>query len=135
MLIPVLPRRRFDFGYLAASASQSVTLHPAVDVSAAYYVQLWVRLLARDMAAGQTLVFSLYNTVPDDDDKREFVEGVFFDLTLTSSSPSAVPSAIYREGSSPGPFIKLVLTATQSSASAPPNFYLDLSAVMTLRPA
>ena len=66
---------------------------------------------------------------------REFVEGVFFDLTLTSSSPSAVPSAVYREGTSPGPFLKLVLTATQSSSSAPPNFYADLSAALTLRPA
>lgn len=134
MLLPVLNRRRFDFGFLAGTATQTVVLQPAIDVSEFYYIQLWVRVHARDMTAGQTLVFSLYNTLPCDDDQREFTEvGSFTDVTLSSAAPAATPGVAYRDGSAPGPYLKLLLTATQTSVMS--TFYAEVSAVLNLRPA
>ena len=72
MIVPVLSKRRFDFGYLAGATTQSVVLQPALDVGAYYYVQLWVRVHERSMTSGQSLDLSLYNTLPDDLDPREF---------------------------------------------------------------
>lgn len=134
MIIPVLRRRRFDFGYLAATTSQSVTLQPAVDVSQFYYVQLWVRVHERDMSTGQTLVLSLYNTLPDEEDPREFTGDSLLDITLTSVAPPVpLPALTYRDGSSPGPYLKLVLTATQTSVTT--ALYAELSAVLNVRAA
>jgi hypothetical protein len=133
MLLPVLNKRRFDFGFLPGTTSQSVVLQPAIDVSEYYYVQLWVRVHARDMTAGQTLELALYNTLPDEHDLREFTESVFTDVTLSSASPTSVPGLVYRESSSPGPYLKLLLTASQTSVTS--TFYFEISAALNLRTA
>lgn len=133
MIVPVLSKRRFDFGYLAGATTQSVVLQPALDVGAYYYVQLWVRVHERSMTSGQSLDLSLYNTLPDDLDPREFTGDEFFAVSLTSSAPPSAPGLLYRESYSPGLFLKLVLTATQTSSIQP--FYAELSAVVGLRAA
>ena len=52
-------------------------------------------------------------------------------LALTSVSPAALPGLVDTEQTSPGAFLKFVLTATQTSVSTP--FYAELSAAIMLR--
>lgn len=140
-LIKALGRRRFDFGFLAGSASQSVTLLPIIDSCEYNFVSIQARVHQRSMASGQSLNFHLYNTLPSDEDGREFIETEqltavplpLLTLTLTSDLPFGVPGISYNNSSNPGPYLKLVLTATQ--ASSPSNFYIETSALVLMRNA
>ncbi|MBK8649599.1 MAG: hypothetical protein KBF43_13175 [Dermatophilaceae bacterium] len=132
IIIPVLERRRFEFSFLGGSASQMVTIQPAIEAFNFYYAHLFVRVHARDMTSGQSLVLALYYTLPSDDDPSEFTDASSIsDVTITSTAPSTVPGLSSREFSSPGAYLKLLLTATQ--ASAPSTFYTELSAALVLR--
>lgn len=132
IVIPVLKRQRFEYSFLGGGASQVVTLMPAISVYSYYYAHLLVRVHARDMAAGQSILLSLYQTLPSDDDSREFTEvGALTDVTITSANPSVVPGITSRDTSSLGAYLKLLLTATQTTA--PTTFYAELSAELVLR--
>lgn len=132
MLIPVLDRRRLEYSFLGAGASQVITLQPAIDACGYNSGILFVRVHERNMASGQSIVFSLYYTLPAGDDPREFTaSSSVTDLTLTSASPSSTPGLLYREFSAPGAFLKLVLTASQPGAGAS-TLYAEVSAELLL---
>lgn len=132
MLIPVLEKRRIEYSHLGGGASQSITLHPAIEVCGFLYVHLFVRVHERNMVSGQSFSFGLYYTMPSPDDPREFtVATSLTDLSVTSTSPASTPGLVHRETSSPGAFLKLTLTATQ--ASVPSTLYAELSAELMLR--
>ena len=138
-LITLLEQKQFDFSYLGGSTAQSMVLVPDLDSCRYGWVSLFVRLHARDMAAGQSLSFNLYNALPSNTDRREFLEygatsagpSSLLTLTLTNSSPTAFPSVRSGVITSPGPYLKVVLTATQ--ASSPAGFYAELSALILMR--
>lgn len=132
-LVPFLTRRRFDYGFLA-SGSQAITLEPALDTLRFSYVGLYVRVHERDMASGASFVISMFNTVPCDEDGREFVDSAtsLLDVTVTSAAPTSTPGIRYDYTTRFGPFLKIILTANQSVAS-PGKLYAELSAVLELR--
>lgn len=134
LIIPVLKCRRLEFSFLGGGASQMITLQPAIETCNFYYAHLFVRVHARSMAAGQSLVLGLYYTMPSDDDSKEYTDtSELTSVTITSSSPSAVPGLNHREVTSLGAYLKLLLTATQTSS--PSTFYAELSADLVLREA
>lgn len=136
-ILNLLERKRFEFSYLPNSASQSVTIAPLIDACGYGYVALYARIHERSMAAGQTLDFSIYNILPSDEDAREFVETdvtgapqSLFVVSITSSQPNAVPG-MYSNSSSSGPYVKLLLKATQASSAA--TFYAEISLLLHMR--
>ncbi len=132
IVIPVLKRQRFEYSFLTGVASQVVTLMPAISSSSYYYAHLFVRVHARDMTSGQSIQLALYHTLPSDDDSREFTAAnSLTDVTITSASPAAVPGIVSRETSSLGAYLKLLLTATQTTGAT--TFYAELSAELVLR--
>jgi len=134
LIIPVLKRRRFEFSFLGGVGSQVVTLQPAIETCNFYYAHLFVRVHSRSMVAGQSLVLGLYYTMPSDEDSSEYTASTeLTSVTITSSSPTAVPGLNQREVTSLGAYLKLLLTATQ--ASSPSTFYAELSADLVLREA
>jgi hypothetical protein len=140
-LIKALEQRRFDFGFLAGNASQNVTLVPVIESCNYALVGIYARVHARTMAVGQSLSFHLFNILPSDTDGREFIEteppggagapDPMLTVTLTSALPTAVPGIYFGTVSNPGPYLKLVLKATQ--ASSPASFYVETSALVLLR--
>ena len=137
-LVRVADRKRFDFSYLAGSASQSVVLYPNIDAIDYCVAAIYTRVHERKMASGQLLTLSLYNTLPSDEDAREFVETdvagsavELIALSLTNILPSAVPGLSYSSTTSPGPYLKFGLSATQ--ASAPATFYVEIRVAVLLR--
>ncbi len=137
-VVNMLDRKRFEFSYLAGSATQSVILVPVIEACGYGYVALFARVHARSMAAGQSLVFSLYNILPSDEDAREFVETdgtggplSLVDLTITSALPTAVPGIYYTSSKSVGPYLKLGLSAIQ--AAIPATFYAEISLLLHMR--
>lgn len=134
ILVPFLAPRRFDYSFLSASGSQVVTLEPALDTLRYSYVGLYVRVHQRDMAAGQSIVLSMFNTVPSGDDSREFVDtsSSVLDVTITSSAPTSIPGIRYDYTTRFGPYLKIILTANQALAS-PGTLYAELSAVLEFR--
>lgn len=96
IVIPVLKRQRFEYSFLAGGASQSVTLMPAIPAYSYYYAHIFVRVHARDMVVNQSIQLALFQTLPSDDDSREFTATAsLIDVTITSANPSVVPG-IYR---------------------------------------
>lgn len=135
-IIPVLERRRFEYTYLGAAGQQLVTICPAIEVADFYHVQLWVRIHARSFSSDQIIGLSLFNTLPSDDEPREFtaLSSAFASLSFSGSSPSSVPGLVSVSATGPGPFLKLVLSAFQATSVAG-TFYTELSAVLLVRPS
>lgn len=132
MLIPVMARRRLDYSHLGGGASQSITIEPALSTCGYSVLQLFVRVHERNMVSGQSFVFGLYFTLPSDDDPREFTKAsTLGTLSVTSASPAAAPGLVDTELTSPGAYLKIVLTASQTSVPTP--LYAELSAVAMLR--
>ena len=134
VIIPILQTRRFDYGYLGSSASQEVTLEPAICAVGYYFISIHVRVHERNMAPGQTFVFSLFNTLPAEDDSREFSDPAvspILTVTVTSANPTAVPGLWYGDGRLPGPYLKATLTATQPVPAVSP-FFAQMSAVLMM---
>lgn len=137
-VIKLLDQKRFEFSYLSGGSSQSITVVPTINACDYGFVAIYARLHARDMAAGQSLILSLYNTLPSDEDAREFIEtdasGVplsLLDLTLTSALPFAAPGIFYTATTGSGPYLKLGLKATQTSS--PTTFYAEISVLLLMR--
>lgn len=137
-IINILNRRRFEFSYLAANASQSVILAPAIEACGYGYTAIYARIHERSMTSGQALTLRLFNILPSDEDAREFVEtdafgsaASFLDLSVTSSVPTSVPGICYSSTTSSGPFLKLGLTAMQGTSTS--TFYAEISALLHMR--
>jgi hypothetical protein len=131
-LISVLEKIRLDFSSLPATASQSVTLRSNIHVVPYSTAALWVRVHARDMAAGQTLRLALRNSLPSAEDPREFVDPTdMLAVDITSSAPTAIPGIGWDSSSRIGPYLNLVAIATQTSVST--TFYADVSVELLLR--
>lgn len=133
IIVSVLEKTRLEYSYLAAGASQTIILRPALNVVDYNWVQLIVRVHARDMVASSSIRLSLVNTLPSPDDPREFSEtSDFLFVDVTSTSPGSVPGLVEEVGSNPQAYLKLVATASQPAGSSG-NLYADLSAVLLLR--
>lgn len=137
-LVPILCKRHFDFTAVAGGASQDIVLVADIDTASYVYAGIFVRVHARNMTAGQSLDFSLYNTLPTEADHREFVEtdgagspSALVTVTVTSASPAAAPGMQSDYTTRIGPFLKVVLSANQDST--PATFYAELSAELLLR--
>lgn len=129
--IPILEKTRLDFSFLAGTASHTVTLRSNIDVIGYHYVQLFVRLHDRSMVSGQSLRFALVNSVPSNEDSRDFLDISSFLTADISDSTPAVPGITSGAASGPGPFLAFTVSATQTSVSS--TFYVDASAVLLLR--
>jgi hypothetical protein len=130
-VLQVLERRRFDWSYLV-SGQQEVVIQPAISVADFYHVQLWIRIHALSFSAAQIVGVSLFDTLPSDDDPREFVKtSAAFASTSFTSSPGS-PALLSASGTGPGAYLKLLLTGYQDNAS-PGIFYVELSMALVLR--
>lgn len=131
VIVPVLSKSRIDFSFLGASASETVQLVRSINVAPFYRVQLIVRIhsLTLDPSTPGSFAFDLVNTLPSDDDPREFsASGTpFISIPVNSSSPAA-PVIVSGTATDPGAYLKLSLTATQGGAGV--NFYGEFSAVL-----
>lgn len=134
MLISVLERKRLDYSHLPGGASQVITLHPGIETCGYSVVHLFVRVHERNMSLGnQSFTFALYYTLPSPDDPREFTDASPIDsLAVTSAAPGSAPGLLEKEITSPGAYLKLVLTAAQSITGAG-TLYAELSAALMLR--
>ena len=138
-LINALDQKRYDFGYLGGSDSRSITLVPVIEACNYGWVSISVRVHARSMVAGQTVTLQLFNTLPSETDGREFIEysptsvtpNALLVVTMTSAVPTVIPSVLFGATTNTGPYLKLVLTATQ--AASPDIFYIETSVVVLMR--
>jgi hypothetical protein len=133
IIVPILDRRRLDYSFLPGSDQQSITLNPAFPTCDYLHAFLFVRVHSRAMTGGQSIVFSAFHALPSDEDPQEFVDesSSLADVTITDSVPTVVPGISYRELATPGPFLKFVLLARQTSVQS--QFYAELSAVVVFR--
>lgn len=134
VILPILQKTRFEYSYLAVSASQAVIIQPAIDTSPFYYYQLIVRVHERSFSGSQTIQLALASTLPSEEDPREFSASAASTITITGASPASVPGILSVSGTDPGAFLKFTLTATQQGGAAG-TLYAELSAVLVLRSA
>jgi hypothetical protein len=131
MMLPVLEKRTFEFGYLANGTSQDVVIHPAVDVSNFYRVRIVVRIHSLSIGSGGgKFIFKLQHTLPSESDPQEFTNSSSDFLTMadiTSSSPNIQTGT----ATDPQAFLKIILRATQGSNSGA-ILYGEFSAVLVL---
>jgi len=128
MIIPVLEKRVFEFGFLGTSATQDVVLHPAIECHSFYRVRLIVRVHSITATSGN-FVFKLQHTLPSEQDPQEFTDST--DFLTTASITNATPNIKTISGTDPQAFLKLVLRATQGTSGN--TLYGEFSAVMVLR--
>ena len=131
IIVPVLRKTRFEYSFLAAGTSQSIQIQPALDTGSYYYYQLIVRVHELMFSGSQTIQLVLANTLPSEEDPREFSGGAASSVTITGAA--SVPGIVSVSGTDPGAFMKLTLIANQPAA--PGTLYAELSAVLVLRSA
>ncbi len=133
VIVPVMKKTRFEYSYLGGNTSQSVIIEPEISFSSFYYYQLIVRVHERSFAGSQTITLGLYDTLPSDEDLREFSAATTTSfVTITGAVPS-VPGILSVSGTDPGAYKKLLLTASQPIVAG--TLYAELSAVLVLRTA
>lgn len=130
VIIPILEKRVFEYGYLGASpAFQEVVLHPAVDISAFFRVKLLVRVHSITATTGN-FQFRFYNTFPSEQDPQEFTDSTSIGTvtTITTASPNIVVANTTTDAQA---FLKIVLRASQGTAGN--TLYGEFSAALLCR--
>lgn len=133
VLVSVLEKQRLEFSHLGPSATESVILRPHITVINYNWVQLIVRVHARNLSSGQFVRLRLFNTLPSTEDSREFSETTDFAyVDVTPSAPTSVPGLVNVVGSNPQAYLKFVALANQGSVGGT-ALYVELSAALLLR--
>lgn len=132
ILVSLFEKTRFEYSYLSGTTSQTVTLARALNVVPYYECQLLVRWHKGTLSAGQSLVFTLYNTLPSDDDPQEFTDTTTLFTSVTMNSAVSSPYLFSARATSPQAYLKLVMTVTQGS-SAGTALYAEASGCLLLR--
>ncbi len=128
-LIPIFEKRRFDFSFLANTATHQVTLASALSLIHYKSVFLMIRVHELTISAGQSFLFTLENTLPSDEDPQEFTDTSSFILSVSIPSGTTAPKLLSGSGTNPLAFGKLVLTAAQGGVGGTP-LYAELSACL-----
>lgn len=135
IVLPLFNKQRMDYSFLGNTSSQQVTLQSMIDVASYKTIMLLVRVHRLDMSSGQAFSFSLYNTLPSDEDSQDFTDytSAFAPvLTLSIGSGTTAPALKLATASGPGPYLKLVMTATQGSVGGT-ALYAEMSASLLAR--
>lgn len=134
-IITLFPKRAFDYSFMAAGATQVVTLHRSLRIPPFFYYWLGVRVHNKDIVSGSMAV-ELYQTLPSSQDPQEFTVG-YAPPTYTpamavtiSSTGSAPLLATPVTGSNLGPYLRVVLRMTAPTTG---RLYAELSAVLHVR--
>lgn len=131
IIVPVLEKRVFEFGYLTpGGAIQDVVIQPAVDVGGWYRVRLVV-LVHQIAATTGNFVFKVQHTFPSEMDRQEFVDTT--DFMATASITTASPNIKTISQVDPQAYLKIILRATQGTAGN--TLYGEFSAYLVLREA
>lgn len=134
-LIPLFPKSKFDFTFLTGTSTQITVIAPAVDLIQFKSLLLLIRIHRVTLTSGQSLVLSLLNTLPSDEDPQEFTDAGTPITTLTIATGAGAPTPgtlLSATGSSPQAFGKLILTAVQVSTGSP--LYVEMSGCLLGRP-
>jgi len=129
IIVPILEKRTFEYGFLTGPGTQDVVLHPAIDVGNWYRVRLVV-LVHQISASSGNFVFKLQHTFPCENDRQEFVDTAT-DFLATASITNASPNIKTITGTDPQAFLKVVLRATQVTTGT--TLYGEFSAYLVLR--
>ncbi len=133
ILVSLFDKQRFEYSYLTGGTGvQSVTLARALNVVPYYEATLLLRVHKVTLSAGQSMVFTLYNTLPSEEDPQEFTDVTTIFTSLTMNSGTAAPSLLSARATSPQAYLKLVLTATQGSVTGT-ALYGEVSGCLLLR--
>jgi len=133
IITQLIPKQRYDFTWLGASASKVLVLHTALNVVPYYYARLAVRLHATSTTGltGQSVVLAGYGTDPSPDDPAEFTQSSAA-LTATLNSSTTAPALVTATASDLDPFLKFILTFNQDGTGGT-DFWVELSADLVLR--
>ena len=134
IITQLIEKQRFDFTWLGTSATKTIVLHSALNVVPYYRARLAVRLHATSsagFAVGQSVVLAGYGTDPSPDDPAEFTKPAS-SLSVTLDSSSTVPSFATATANDLDPYLKFVLTFTQSGTGGT-SFWVEMSADLVLR--
>ena len=135
IIVPVFEKTRLEYSYLASGISETVRLARDINVSPFFRVQLIIRVHSLSISAGtQAFTFTLTNTLPSEVDPREFSEaGAFLSVAFVGTGSYAVPLIVSGSATDPGAFLKLAVTATQSTTGT--TLYGEFSGALVLRRA
>lgn len=129
-IITILSKRVLDFSFLGTSAIQTITLRRALPIVPFYYYWLGVRVHNRDIVSGNFAI-ELPNTLPSSGDPQEFTEPGTPALQIILNSSTTAPSLQTDNTTNLGPYVKVVLRATQGTGGN--RLYAELSAVLFAR--
>jgi hypothetical protein len=130
-MVTLFRKQIFDFTFLGAGASQTITIKRALPIIPFYYYWLGVRCHNRVIPGSGSFTIQLPNTLPSSQDPQEFTESGTPQLLITVNSGTAVPSLQIDTTTFLGPYVKVQLIANQVTASQ--QLYAELSAVLFSR--
>lgn len=129
-MVTLFRKQIFDFTFLGAGASQTITIKRRLAIIPFYYYWVGLRVHNRVIGGG-SFTLNLPNTLPSSQDPQEFTETGTPALTLTVNSATTPPALLIDTTTFLGPFVKVTLVANQVTASQ--QLYTELSAVLFSR--
>lgn len=134
---PLFDKRTFEFSYLGPSATQTITLQHLIDCIPYGFIGLLIRVHRLTALVGaQSLVVSLHNVLPSEEDPQDFVDMTGGSLvtvaSVTIQSGTTAPSLLISTATNPGPFLKCVATVSQA-LSGGTTFFVEASGGLLLR--
>jgi hypothetical protein len=133
-IIPILSKQRFEYSFLGTTASQIVTLQPAIEAISYDRVTLLIRVHRISITSGQSFLFALRSTLPSEEDPQEFTDTTAGgDIApVTISSTATAPSLQSATATAIPPFLKFILTVSQGTTSGA-TLYGEFSAALLMR--
>ena len=129
-LIQLLPRKQFEYAFLAAGGSQEVVIAQAVNIIPFYRCKLITRV--HDVDTGGSAAFSL--TVHSADPTRESTD-LFFNTTaaITRSISGTTAGVMHEDNATDvGPYAYIKLAINQDPTT-PQSLFCDISIDMLVR--
>ena len=126
-LISVIPQTRYDFTFLAQSATKTIVVQRAMPVVPFYYGTLLVRVHELDLGANASIKLEALTTDPSSSDPQEFTVSTASGLTITIDDSNSAGDLEIDIDSPLGPYLKFSIIGTQSP-SAPVNVWAEISA-------
>lgn len=132
VIVPIIPKQRFDYSFLLADVDKSVVIHKALNVIPYKTGRLMVRVHSIDMSTGQDLTITAFGVNPSPDDPQDFVDSSYTAMTVNLDESNSDGDLTSTTDSNLYPYLKIQITFSQD-ATGSTTLFAELSADLLLR--
>lgn len=130
-LIRVIPKTLFDFGYLAAGATDEIIVAKALNIIPYSSAHLWVRVYQRHIGSSALVKVVATGALPAEDTQQSFLESTSTELEITGTPPVLSSVSLTAVGGVLAPYMQIAVQGVQASSAT--NIGVEISIDVLVR--